>query len=112
MADASESATTQAKAAHDELVRRSFAQQVHLFEGESSPFAQRPRTTLSWLEPLDAQMLVLDVACGAAHASELAAPHVRQVVGIDLTRELLASGAARLRGAGIGNVLLQEGNAA
>ncbi len=56
-------------------------------------------------------MVVLDVACGAAHACEVAAPHVRQVVGIDLTATLLELGAARLRDAGITNVLLQEGNA-
>jgi SAM-dependent methyltransferase len=57
-------------------------------------------------------MVVLDVACGAAHAAEVAAPHVRQVVGIDLTPALLAMGAERLRAAGIDNVLLQEGHAA
>jgi SAM-dependent methyltransferase len=57
-------------------------------------------------------MVVLDVACGAAHAAELAAPYVRQVVGVDLTPELLTIGAARLRDAGVTNVLLQEGNAA
>ena len=56
-------------------------------------------------------MLVLDVACGAAHVCEVTAPHVRQVVGIDLTVALLELGAARLREAGVINVLLQEGNA-
>ena len=56
-------------------------------------------------------MVVLDVACGAAHASEPVAPAVRQVVGIDLTPALLHLGAERLRAAGIRNVLLQEGNA-
>ncbi len=45
-------------------------------------------------------MIVLDVACGAAHAAEQAAPHVRQVVGLDLTPSLLEVGAERLRGAG------------
>jgi SAM-dependent methyltransferase len=34
---------------------------------------------------------------------------VRQVVGVDLTPELLALGAARLRDAGVTNVLLQRG---
>ena len=56
-------------------------------------------------------MLVLDVCCGAAHAAEVVAPRVRQVVGIDLTVDLLRLGAARLAAAGVGNVLLQEGNA-
>src|SRR3954470_14906538 len=97
---------------HDDITRKSFEQQVVLFVGDASPSPRRPASTLAWLEPLDADMIVLDVACGAAHASEVAAPHVRQVVGIDLTRALLAIGADRLRAARIDNVLLQEGHAA
>jgi SAM-dependent methyltransferase len=96
---------------HDAVVRRSFEGQVGLFVGEQSPFAHRAATALSWLEPLDAGMIVLDVACGAAHATEQAAPHVRQVVGIDITPALLHVGAQRLHEAGVDNVLLQEGNA-
>ncbi len=96
---------------HEHVVRRSFERQVGLFSGPDSPFAQRPAGTLSWLEPLDLEMVALDVACGAAHAAEAAAPRVRQVVGIDLTPTLLELGAQRLRDAGVMNVLLQEGNA-
>src|SRR5436190_20896958 len=97
---------------HDAIVRSSFEKQAGLFVGEDSPFARRPASALAWLEPLDPEMIVLDVACGAAHAAEQAAPHVRQVVGLDLTRALLELGADRLRDAGITNVLLQEGSAA
>ena len=97
---------------HDHVVRRSFEKQAGLFVGEDSPFARRPASALAWLEPLDPDMIVLDVACGAAHAAEQAAPHVRQVVGVDLTPALLEVGTERLRDAGITNVLLQEGNAA
>ena len=97
---------------HDAVVRSSFEKQAGLFAGEDSPFARRPASALAWLEPLDPDMVVLDVACGAAHAAEQAAPHVRQVVGIDLTPTLLDVGAERLHAAGITNVLLQEGNAA
>jgi ubiquinone/menaquinone biosynthesis C-methylase UbiE len=96
---------------HDDVTRTSFARQVGLFSGEDSPFARRSATTLAWLEPVHDDMIVLDVACGAAHAAEVVAPHVRQVVGLDLTPALLALGAARLDDAGIRNVLLQEGNA-
>ena len=96
---------------HDEVVRRSFDRQVGLFSGPDSPFARRPEGALAWLEPLADDMLVLDVACGAGHAAETVAPEVREVVGIDLTATLLELGAARLRDAGITNVLLQEGNA-
>src|SRR5918994_6886749 len=96
----------------DAAVRKSFEQQVGIFAGDHSPFAPRPHSPLAWLEPLEPHMIVLDVACGTAHVAEQAAPHVRQVVGIDLTPALLEVGAERLREAGIANVLLQEGNAA
>ena len=97
---------------HDAVVRRSFEKQTALFAGDDALFARRSSSALAWLEPLDPEMIVLDVACGAAHAAEQAAPHVRQVVGLDLTRALLELGADRLRDAGITNVLLQEGSAA
>jgi ubiquinone/menaquinone biosynthesis C-methylase UbiE len=97
-------------AAHDEVVRRSFDRQVGLFSGPDSPFARRTEGTLAWLEPLTADMVALDVACGAAHVSEMAAPHVRQMVGIDLTTTLLELGSARLREGSVTNVLLQEAN--
>jgi SAM-dependent methyltransferase len=96
---------------HDDLVRTSFSRQVGLFSGPDSPFVRRPAGTLEQLEPLDDGMLVLDLCCGAAHAAEVVAPRVRQVVGVDLTASLLELGAARIAAAGVVNVLLQEGNA-
>jgi SAM-dependent methyltransferase len=96
---------------HDDLVRRSFERQVSLFSGPDSPFARRPSGPLVWIEPLGSEMVVLDVACGAAHAAEQIAPEVREVIGIDLTPALLNLGAERLRNVGIANVLLQEANA-
>ncbi len=96
---------------HDEVVRRSFERQVSLFSGPNSPFAHCPTGTLSWIEPLERDMIVLDVACGAAHAAEPVAERVRQVVGIDLTPALLEVGAQRLHEQGVTNVLLQEANA-
>jgi ubiquinone/menaquinone biosynthesis C-methylase UbiE len=96
---------------HNDVVRDSFSQQVGLFTGENSVFARRFASPLAWIEPLGAGMIVLDVACGAAHASEQVAPHVRQVVGVDFTPALLEAGRERLAAAGIANVLLQEGDA-
>src|SRR5215212_4782310 len=96
---------------HDDLVRSSFSRQVGLFSGADSPFVRRPTGTVEQVEPLDDDMLVLDLCCGAAHAAEVVAPRVRQVVGIDLTASLLELGWARLAATGIRNVLLQEGNA-
>ena len=51
---------------HDDVVRASFTRQVGLFSGPDSPFVRRPAGTVEQLEPLDPDMLVLDVACGAA----------------------------------------------
>ncbi len=97
---------------HDDVVRDSFTRQVGLFSGPDSPFVRRTTGSVTErLEPLDAEMLVLDVACGAGHAAEVVAPQVRAVVGIDLTVGLLELGAERLAEAGVGNVLFQEGNA-
>lgn len=96
----------------NELIRREFTRQRAAFEGQGSFFAGAADSTRSWLHPLSGEMLALDVACGAAHASEVAAPFVRQVVGIDLTPALLQAGAERLRASGVDNVLLQEGDAA
>jgi SAM-dependent methyltransferase len=97
---------------HDAVVMKSFRKQAGLFIGDDSPFRRRGASALAWIEPLDTGMIVLEVACGAAHVSEIVAPHVREVVGLDLTPELLAIGARRLAEAGVTNVLLQEGNAA
>jgi SAM-dependent methyltransferase len=92
-------------------VRQSFRDQTELFRGPDSVFAARASQGPEWVGPLTGDELALDVACGAAHVPEELAPHVRTVVGVDLTPELLAIGAARLRDAGIDNVLLQEGDA-
>ena len=95
----------------DEEVRQSFTRQVALFSGDDSPFAGRstastagssrsPRTWWSSTSPV-----------GRPMSPSRSHPHVRQVVGIDLTPDLLRLGADRLREAGVPNVLLQEGNA-
>src|ERR1700722_3159859 len=95
---------------HEEFVRQSFHHQVDAFSRRSST----PRSCegpVGWTESLDPSTLALDVACGAAHTAESLSPFVRQVIGIDLTTELLDVGSARLFSNGIDNVLLQEGNA-
>ena len=97
-------------AEHDNVTRSSFERQVRLFEGPDSPFARRSGN-LAWIEPLDSNMIVLDVACGAGHGAEPVAARVRQLVGIDLTPALLTLGAQRLDNEGVSNVLLQVGNA-
>jgi ubiquinone/menaquinone biosynthesis C-methylase UbiE len=95
---------------HEDRVRQSFRRQVGQFDGPNAPFARLAEGAPAWVGALEPDSVVLDMACGAAHVAQTLAPYVRQVVGVDLTPELLALGAARLREAGVANVLLQEAN--
>jgi ubiquinone/menaquinone biosynthesis C-methylase UbiE len=95
---------------HEHVVQESFRKQVEKFGQARSVYAHG-REAVSWAGPLDESMIALEVACGAAHAAESLAPFVHQVVGMDLTQELIDLGAERLRKSGISNVLLQRGNA-
>jgi ubiquinone/menaquinone biosynthesis C-methylase UbiE len=104
--------TSPTRAAASEDVQRSFERQAELFSGPDAVFAWSVLSPLQWLEPLSPDWTALDLACGAAHVAEEIAPHVRQVVGVDLTAALLDIAATRLAGAGVANVLLQRGDAA
>jgi ubiquinone/menaquinone biosynthesis C-methylase UbiE len=98
---------------HQDVVQREFARQAETFEGEDSFFANvlLAEWIIGNLAPLESDLTVLEVACGAAHLGEHLAARVRQVVGVDLTPEMLATGRARLVERGIRNVLLQRGDA-
>jgi SAM-dependent methyltransferase len=97
---------------HDDVVRREFTRQEPSFARVDAYYASLAAGTVAALQPLTREQIVLEVACGAAHAAGAVAAHVRQVVGIDLTPALLAAGAKRLVEHGVRNVLLQEANAA
>ena len=95
-----------------EVVRREFGQQAARF-GD-------PRLTLSnqaylqWMvEQLNLQphFEVLDVAAGTGHLSRAIAPHVRRVVALDLTPEMLAQGQREAEQQGLTNVVFEPGEA-
>ena len=98
---------------HDRAVRTEFRRQSPTFEGEDSFFAD-PRLA-GWvvrhLEPLDPSVLVLEVACGAAHQGEALAPRVGRVVGADLTPEMLTVARRRLHDHGVDRVVLARADA-
>ncbi len=54
---------------------------------------------------------VLDLGCGGGHVSYRAAPHVREVVAYDLSREMLAAVSATAAERGLANIMTQEGAA-
>jgi SAM-dependent methyltransferase len=59
------------------------------------------------LAPFSGEERVLDSGCGAGALAFAIAPFVRQVIGIDLSAELVAAGRERAPG----NVMLMEGDA-
>jgi len=52
---------------------------------------------------------VLDLGCGGGHASFAVAPHVKEVVAYDLSRDMLAAVAAQARRRGFGNLATRQG---
>ena len=54
---------------------------------------------------------VLDVATGGGHTALAFAPGVREVVALDLTREMLDAAERHLAGRGVGNVAFELGDA-
>jgi ubiquinone/menaquinone biosynthesis C-methylase UbiE len=54
---------------------------------------------------------VLDMGCGAGHASFAVAPHVREVVAYDLAPPMLATVAAAARERGLASIRTQQGAA-
>ncbi|MBD2541012.1 class I SAM-dependent methyltransferase [Coleofasciculus sp. FACHB-SPT36] len=58
-----------------------------------------------------AEMSVLDVGCAAGHTGFAFAPHVREVIGIDLSQKMLAEASRQAMARGLNNVHFQEANA-
>lgn len=96
----------------DEAIRRQFDRAAAAY-GTSPIFAQGHDLALmvETTAPT-AAMTVLDVGCAAGHTALAFAPHVREVIGIDLSAAMLAE-AERLSAArGITNIRWEEESAA
>ena len=52
---------------------------------------------------------VLDLGCGGGHAAFAVAPHVKEVVAYDLSRDMLGAVAAEAKRRGLGNVATRQG---
>lgn len=96
----------------DEAIRRQFDRAAAAY-GTSPIFAQGHDLGLmvETAAPT-ADMAVLDVGCAAGHTAFAFAPHVREVVGIDLSRDMLAEASRQAAARGITNVRWEEANAA
>jgi ubiquinone/menaquinone biosynthesis C-methylase UbiE len=96
---------------HD-VVRRAFGQQAARFGEQGSTLSNQ--AYLQWIvQQLDLQprFEVLDVAAGTGHLSRAIAPHVKRVIAIDLTDEMLAEGRREAAQQGLTNVIFERGEA-
>ena len=96
----------------DEAIRRQFDRAAAAY-GTSPIFAQGHDLALMVEAAAPtAEMTVLDVGCAAGHTAFAFAPHVREVVGVDLSAAMLAEAARQAAARGITNVRWEEASAA
>ena len=90
---------------HDETVRREFARQAGRIA--TAGLTLSSQEYLAWMVgqlPLESGFRVLDVAGGTGHLARAIAPHVREVVAVDMTPEMLAECRAEAEASGLDNV--------
>ena len=96
----------------DEVIRRQFDRAAAAY-GTSPIFAQgRDLALMVEATTPTTAMTVLDVGCAAGHTALAFAPHVREVVGVDLSRDMLVEAARQATARGIANVRWEEASAA
>lgn len=96
---------------HD-VVRREFGRQAANFGEQGLTLSNQDY--LQWMvDQLDLQphFEVLDVAAGTGHLSRAIAPHVKRVVALDLTPEMLAQGRREAAQQGLTNAVFEQGEA-
>jgi SAM-dependent methyltransferase len=95
-----------------EVIRREFGKQAAHF-GEPG-LTLSNQEYLRWMVDqlaLQSHFEVLDVAAGTGHLSRAIAPHVKRVVALDLTDEMLAQGRREATQQGLANVVFELGEA-
>ena len=92
------------------VARKEFSKQAPRF-GEGG-FALTSREYLQWIVDhleLQSHYEVLDVAAGTGHLGRAIAPHVRRVVALDLTPEMLLEGGREAEKGGVTNIVFEQG---
>ncbi len=95
---------------HHERVRREFRKQAPRFDMTGHTLTSPEY--LQWIvDHLDLKphFDVLDVASGTGHLGRAIAPHVRRVVALDATPEMLQEGKHQAEKDGIGNIVFEHG---
>ncbi|HSF29019.1 MAG TPA: methyltransferase domain-containing protein [Candidatus Tectomicrobia bacterium] len=97
---------------HHDVVRREFGRQAARFGEQGLTLSNQ--AYLQWMvEQLDLQphFDVLDVAAGTGHLSRAIAPHVKRVVALDLTPEMLTQARREVEQQGLMNLAFEQGEA-
>ncbi|MCA1668408.1 MAG: methyltransferase domain-containing protein [Thermomicrobia bacterium] len=96
----------------DEAIRRQFDRAAAAY-GTSPIFAQGHDLQLMVEAAAPtAAMRVLDVGCAAGHTALAFAPHVHDVIGVDLSRDMLVEATRQAAARGVTNVRWEEASAA
>lgn len=97
---------------HNRVVQEEFSKQAPRF-GEKGLTLSSPEI-LEWIVgclPLDRDFRVLDVAAGTGHLSRAIAPHVKDVMAIDITRDMIARARQETATSNLDNLYFVEGSA-
>ena len=97
---------------HNRVVRREFSKQASRFGDNGLTLSSQD--ILDWIVeflPLNKEFRVLDVAAGTGHLSRAIAPHVREVVAIDITPEMLDYARQEITTRNFDHISIEEGNA-
>jgi ubiquinone/menaquinone biosynthesis C-methylase UbiE len=98
---------------HNKIVQEEFSKQAPKF-GEKG-LTLSSQDILAWIVDflsLEKEFRVLDVAAGTGHLSRAIAPHVQEVIAIDITPEMLAQAREETaRTTLTNNITFEEGNA-
>jgi ubiquinone/menaquinone biosynthesis C-methylase UbiE len=96
---------------HDQLIREQFTLQAKLFSAAAPITDERALTMIRDAAQPSPDDRLLDVACGGGILTCALAPFVSEVVGIDMTRAMLAEAKALAAKEGLRNIVWREGDA-
>jgi len=94
---------------HNQTIRSEFSRQAASFGARGLTLSSQEY--LMWMVdilPFERDFRVLDVAAGTGHLTRSIAPHVRQVIAVDVTPEMLEQAKAEADRSGLGNMVFEE----
>ena len=96
------------ESSYEERAQAIFGDRADLYTTSASHTDRAVLDRLVELAAPQADWRVLDIGTGTGHTALAFAPHVRDVIGVDLTREMLREAETLTRERGVGNVSFRE----